>query len=52
MKRPGMRPRILGRNSITREAILKVLMDIRGNQRITDQNPEDKYQALERFAGI
>ena len=25
-------------------------MDIRGGQRITDQNPEDKYQALERFS--
>ena len=29
--------------------ILKVLMEIRGNQSITDQNPEDKYQALEKY---
>jgi ATP-dependent Clp protease ATP-binding subunit ClpB len=35
---------------ITRDAILKSLVDIRGGQRITDQNPEDKYQALERFS--
>ncbi len=42
--------KILRRNGITREAILKVLMDIRGNQRITDPNPEEKYQALEKFS--
>ena len=35
---------------MTREAILQALVDIRGGQRITDQNPEDKYQALERFS--
>jgi ATP-dependent Clp protease ATP-binding subunit ClpB len=35
---------------VTREAILNVLVEIRGGQRITDQNPEDKYQALERFS--
>ena len=35
---------------ITRDTILKALVDIRGGQRITDQNPEDKYQALERFS--
>jgi ATP-dependent Clp protease ATP-binding subunit ClpB len=35
---------------ITRDAVLKSLVDIRGGQRITDQNPEDKYQALERFS--
>jgi ATP-dependent Clp protease ATP-binding subunit ClpB len=35
---------------ITRDTILKVLMDIRGNQRVTDQNPEEKYQALDKFS--
>jgi ATP-dependent Clp protease ATP-binding subunit ClpB len=35
---------------VTRDAVLKILMEIRGGQRITDQNPEDKYQALERFS--
>ncbi|MGD2126476.1 MAG: ATP-dependent chaperone ClpB [Desulfobacteraceae bacterium] len=35
---------------VSRDAVLKALVDIRGGQRITDQNPEDKYQALERFA--
>ncbi|MBC2717571.1 MAG: ATP-dependent chaperone ClpB [Desulfobacteraceae bacterium] len=34
---------------INREKILKVLMGIRGSQTITDQNPEDKYQALEKY---
>jgi len=41
---------ILAASGITRDSILKVLVDIRGGQRITDPNPEDKYQALERFS--
>jgi ATP-dependent Clp protease ATP-binding subunit ClpB len=32
-----------------RAAVLEALKGIRGSQRVTDQNPEDKYQALERF---
>ncbi|MDL1975567.1 MAG: ATP-dependent chaperone ClpB [Deltaproteobacteria bacterium] len=42
--------RILTRHGVTRDAILKVLVDIRGTQRITDPNPEDKYQALEKYS--
>ena len=34
----------------TRDAILKGLTSVRGNQRVTDQSPEGKYQALERYA--
>ena len=34
----------------THEAILQALAAIRGTQRVTDPNPEDKYQALERYA--
>jgi ATP-dependent Clp protease ATP-binding subunit ClpB len=34
----------------THEAILAAMKDLRGNQRITDATPEDKYQALERFS--
>jgi ATP-dependent Clp protease ATP-binding subunit ClpB len=30
--------------------VLKILKDIRGNQRITDQNPEAKYQVMEKYA--
>ncbi|MBM3237293.1 ATP-dependent chaperone ClpB [Candidatus Poribacteria bacterium] len=40
---------ILRQNGVTKDNILKVLVDIRGSQRVTDQNPEDKYQALKRF---
>jgi len=41
---------ILARHGATYEAILKALTAVRGSQRITDQNPEAKYQALERYA--
>ncbi len=34
---------------VTKDGILKALTSIRGNQRITDPNPEDKYQALEKY---
>ncbi len=40
---------VLVGSGVTRETILKVLVDIRGSQRITDPNPEEKYQALEKF---
>jgi ATP-dependent Clp protease ATP-binding subunit ClpB len=46
----GQAAGILASDGVTRESILKALVDIRGGQRITDQNPEDKYQALERFS--
>jgi ATP-dependent Clp protease ATP-binding subunit ClpB len=49
-EKEGEGARALAAAGITRDAILKSLMDIRGGQRITDQNPEDKYQALERFS--
>jgi ATP-dependent Clp protease ATP-binding subunit ClpB len=41
---------ILSRHGATYDAILKALTAVRGSQRITDQNPEAKYQALERYA--
>src|SRR6202022_113872 len=34
---------------VTHDAVLKALRGVRGNQRVTDQNPESKYQALERY---
>ncbi len=49
-EKEGEAARLLGVAGITRDMILKALVDIRGGQRITDQNPEDKYQALERFS--
>jgi ATP-dependent Clp protease ATP-binding subunit ClpB len=42
--------KILARNGVTRDAILKVLATIRGSQRVTDPNPEGKYQALKQYA--
>src|ERR671910_943258 len=41
---------LLGDAGIDRSRVLAALKDIRGSQRVTDQTPEDKYQALERFA--
>jgi ATP-dependent Clp protease ATP-binding subunit ClpB len=42
--------RILSRLGVTHDAILKALVAVRGAHRVTDQNPEDKFQALERYA--
>jgi ATP-dependent Clp protease ATP-binding subunit ClpB len=42
--------RILRQHGVDRNALLKALMEIRGSQRITDPNPEEKYQALEKFS--
>jgi len=40
---------LLGQQGTTYDAILKALTSVRGTQRVTDQNPEAKYQALERY---
>jgi ATP-dependent Clp protease ATP-binding subunit ClpB len=42
--------KILSSLGVTRDAIFKVLTEIRGSQRVTDQNPEEKYQALQRYS--
>jgi len=41
---------ILAKHGATYDAILKALAVVRGSQKVTDQNPEAKYQALERYA--
>jgi len=41
---------ILARHGATYDAVLKALTSVRGSQKVTDQNPEAKYQALERYA--
>jgi len=41
--------RIVRAHGVTRDKVLGVLKEIRGNQRVTDQNPEGKYQALEKY---
>ena len=45
----GEAGRILRGEGLSKDNILKVLQAIRGSQRVTDQNPEAKYQALERY---
>ncbi|NOY07927.1 MAG: ATP-dependent chaperone ClpB [Spirochaetes bacterium] len=40
---------ILKRHGITKTGILEALKSVRGNQRVTDQNPETRYQALKRY---
>lgn len=40
---------LLEKQGITKENILQALAPIRGGERVTDQNPEDKYQALEKY---
>ncbi len=39
----------LSQYGLTKDAILKALAAIRGTQRVTSQNPEDTYQALEKY---
>ncbi len=40
---------ILDRNGVTRDRIMEALVEVRGSHRVTDPNPEDKYDALGRF---
>jgi ATP-dependent Clp protease ATP-binding subunit ClpB len=49
-EKKGSAAGILAGAGLNRETILKALVDIRGSQRITDPNPEEKYQALEKFS--
>ena len=42
--------KILDKHGVTKDKILKALVEIRGGQRVTDPNAEDKYQALTRFS--
>jgi ATP-dependent Clp protease ATP-binding subunit ClpB len=46
---PGKAGDALRSAGATREQLLKALAEVRGSHRVTDQNPEDKFQALERF---
>jgi ATP-dependent Clp protease ATP-binding subunit ClpB len=45
----GATGRILKELGVTRDRLLKVLQEVRGSQRVTSQNPEATYQALERY---
>jgi ATP-dependent Clp protease ATP-binding subunit ClpB len=45
----GAAGRLLKAQGVTQDKVLQALRDVRGSQRVTDQNPEEKYQALERY---
>jgi len=49
-EKKGDAANVLSAQGMTRDTILKSLLDIRGGQRVVDANPEDKYQAIERFS--
>ncbi|HWP59980.1 MAG TPA: ATP-dependent chaperone ClpB [Candidatus Acidoferrales bacterium] len=46
----GETGRALRALGVSRDLVLKALVEIRGAQRITDPNPEEKYQALEKYS--
>jgi ATP-dependent Clp protease ATP-binding subunit ClpB len=43
---------VLRDQGVNKDAVLRVLKDYRKNTRVTDQNPEDKYQALQRYGRV
>ena len=45
----GAATRILKDNGLTHEKVMTALGEVRGSQRVTDENPEGKYQALEKY---
>src|SRR2546428_7718447 len=49
-ERDGAAGRVLAANGVGPEAIYKALVEVRGTQRVTDPNPEEKYQALQRYS--
>lgn len=46
---PSTANKFLKQQGLNRQAVMNALKTIRGNQRVTDPNPENKYQALERY---
>jgi ATP-dependent Clp protease ATP-binding subunit ClpB len=48
--RGGGAGQVLARHGVTQERLYTALREVRGTQKVTDENPEDKYQALQRFA--
>jgi ATP-dependent Clp protease ATP-binding subunit ClpB len=40
---------ILARHGVNRDKVLQIMKELRGSQRVTDPNPEQKYQALKRY---
>ena len=48
-KNPGKAGQLLRDNGISHDEILSALKGVRGNQRVTTQNPEDTYQSLQKY---
>ena len=46
----GVSYQVLRQNGVDKDTIFRVLQEIRGSHRVTDQNPEEKYQALKRYS--
>ena len=49
-EKEGDAGRILRSNGVSKEDLVKVIEDMRGGSKITDQNAEDNFQALEKYA--
>src|SRR3989442_1692408 len=49
-ERDGRPSRVLAETGVTPNGIYKALVEVRGSQRVTDPNPEEKYQALQRYS--
>jgi ATP-dependent Clp protease ATP-binding subunit ClpB len=45
----GKAGQLLRDNGVSRDSVLAALKDVRGNQRVTSQNPEDTYQSLQKY---
>jgi len=48
-KNPGKAGQLLRDNGISHDEIFSALKEVRGNQRVTTQNPEDTYQSLKKY---
>ncbi len=48
-KAEGDTARLLQSEGLTHDSVLKAMVELRGNQRVTDPNPEAKYEALEKY---
>lgn len=48
-EQPGKASDLLKKSGVNKNVILSALKDIRGNQRVTSQNPEETYQSLKKY---
>ncbi len=47
---PGSAAEILARHGVGRDALLRAIQELRGSHRVTDANPEEKLEALKKYA--